>query len=86
MVSGVPQGSVLGPILFNIFINDVEYGITSSVSVFADDTKISRVINLHQDIEILQNDLNIIKEWAGKWQMRFNVEKCKVLHLGAKKH
>lgn len=51
----------MGPILFHLFINDTECGITSSVSVFADDTKISRVINSHQDIKILQNDLNKIK-------------------------
>lgn len=78
VVIGVPQGSVLGPILFNLFIHDIEIGINSSISVFADNTKLSRAITSHQDIEILQKDMKKM-EWANTWQMRF-----KVMHLGAK--
>ena len=70
--------------MFNLFINSIEDGIISLRSVFADDTKLSRAITSHHEAGILQNDLNKMAEWATTWQMRFNVEKCKVLHLGTK--
>ena len=95
VTSGVPQGSVLGPILFLIFINDLPLGIISPVSLFADDSKIfSRIISEKNSIkekmngnyfngnEILQNDLNNIREWARRWKMEFNVDKCKIMHIG----
>uniref|UniRef100_A0A8C5M334 Reverse transcriptase domain-containing protein n=1 Tax=Leptobrachium leishanense TaxID=445787 RepID=A0A8C5M334_9ANUR len=67
VVSGVPQGSVIGPILFNLFINDLEIGIESHVSVFADDTKLGKVIQCEQDVTSLQRDLDILGDWALKW-------------------
>ena len=80
--SGVPQGSVLGPILFLIYINDLDEDVKCKISKFADDTKIAnRVISLSQQQE-LQNDLNTLGEWAVDSQMFFNVDKCKVLHIG----
>ena len=90
VTSGVPQGSVLGPILFLIFINDLPLGVVSPVSLFADDSKVfSRIVagneENHRGIcgsEILQKDLDSIKEWADKWRMEFNVDKCKIMHLG----
>ena len=82
--SGVPQGSVLGPVLFNLFINDMESGLSSEVAKFADDTKLFRVVKTRRDCEELQKDLSKLEEWAAKWQMRFNVGKCKVMHIGAK--
>ena len=72
--SGMPQGSVLGPILFNLFINDLKDGVSSAISVFVDDTKLSRAITSPQDVETLQKDLNKLMGWATIWQMRFNVE------------
>ena len=80
--SGVPQGSVLGPILFLIYINDLDEDVKCKISKFADYTKIAnRVISLSQQQE-LQKDLNTLGEWAVDSQMFFNIDKCKVLHIG----
>ena len=84
VINGVSQGSVLGPLLFNIFINDIGSEIKSNISVFADDTKLCSGITSLQDVSNLQANLNALSNWATKWQMRFNVDKCKVMHLGAK--
>uniref|UniRef100_A0A8C5PX62 Reverse transcriptase domain-containing protein n=1 Tax=Leptobrachium leishanense TaxID=445787 RepID=A0A8C5PX62_9ANUR len=84
VVSGVPQGSVIGPILFNLFINDLEIGIESHVSVFADDTKLEKVIQCEQDVTSLQRDLDRLGDWVLKWQMKCNLDKCKVMHFGVK--
>ena len=75
---------MLGPLLFNIFINDIGSEIKSNISVFADDTKLCSGITSLQDVANLQADLNALSNWATEWQMRFNVDKCKVMHLGAK--
>ena len=80
--SGVPQGSVLGPILFLIDINDLDDSITSNVLKFAGDTKLFRKVNTDGDKQHLQNDLDRLVKWSGKWQMLFNFGKCKCLHSG----
>ncbi|ORD93263.1 RTJK, partial [Enterospora canceri] len=80
--SGVPQGSVLGPILFLIYVNDIDDGISCKISKFADDTKIASKVTTTSDREVLQSDLDRLTSWANKWQMKFNVDKCKVLHIG----
>ena len=82
VTSGVPQGSVLGPLFFIIYINDLDTGISSDVSKFADDTKIGSVIESDQDASILQGELNRLYDWADKWQMEFNVGKCSILSVG----
>ena len=82
MLSGVPQGSVLGPILFLICINDLDNNISSDVLKFADDTTIYRTVTNLVDGQRLQKDLDTVGAWAVRWQMKFNVEKCKVLHYG----
>ena len=82
VLSGVPQGSVLGPILFLIYINDLDDSITSNVMKFADDTKLFRKVNTDGDKQHLQNDLDILEKWSEKWQMLFNFGKCKSLHTG----
>ena len=82
VTSGVPQGSVLGPLLFLIFINDLESGLLSSLLKFADDTKVFCQVNGQHDREQLQADLNCLTEWSDKWQMPFNTSKCRVMHLG----
>ena len=90
VTSGVPQGSVLGPILFLIFINDLPLEVISPLNLFADDSKIfttilkdgAEVTNNNTGWAALQRDLDITKQWADKWKMEFNVDKCKIMHLG----
>ena len=76
VLSGVPQGSVLGPVLFLIFINDLPDDIRSSVRLFADDCVLYRNINSLTYCQILQEDLNILAQLETDWQMKFNVAKC----------
>ena len=84
ITSGVPQGSVLGPLLFLIYINDIDIGLTSRIAKFADDTKLGTNSANPREVEALQNDLNRLGEWSDKWQMPFNCGKCKVMHIGDK--
>ena len=77
--SGVPQGTVLGPLMFLVYINDINENITSSVRLFADDCVIYKTVTTPQDSKQLQEDLHKICEWTHKWQMKINVEKCAVL-------
>ena len=82
VTSGVPQGSVLGPLLFTIYINDIDENIVSQISKFADDTKIGGICRDESDHGLIQSDLNRLFEWSQKWLMSFNINKCKVMHLG----
>ena len=82
--SGVPQGSVLGPLAFIIFINDIDEmaGDISIINKFADDTKCGHVVRDEHDLELLQNCLDRLVAWTVKWGMEFNVKKCKVMRVG----
>ena len=82
VLSRVPQGSVLGPLLFLIYINDLDDNITSNVLKFADDTKVFRKVNTDGEKQHLQNDLDRLVKWSEKWQMLSNFGKCKCLHTG----
>ena len=84
VLSGVPQGSVLGPILFTIFINDIDGAavLTDILRKFADDTKLGKIIRSQEDVAALQGTLLNLERWAEQWCMSFNVKKCKVMHVG----
>jgi ribonuclease P/MRP protein subunit RPP40 len=83
VTSGVPQGSVLGPLLFVIYINDLDKDILSKLGKFADDTKLGNRVDTQNYIDNIQTDINKLVEWAATWQMSFNVSKCKVMHIGS---
>lgn len=82
VLSGIPQGSVLGPILFVVYINDMPEVIDSYINLFADDSKSFHIIKDINDTLELQLDLNKLTDWSRKWQLEFNVPKCKSFRLG----
>ena len=85
VLSGVPQGSVLGPLLFIIYINDLTDQLSNKTYLFADDTKMASAINPARTIAdslSLQNDIDSAFRWAFTWLMQLNPTKCKVMHLG----
>ena len=84
VLSGVPQGSVLGYILCLVYINDLEEGVTGKILKFADYTKLFRKVKDIGDKQNVQDDIDKLVKWSEKWQMLFNFGKCKCLHTGSR--
>jgi hypothetical protein len=81
VLSGVPQGSVLGPLLFLIYVNDIPDNISCNILMFADDVKIWNPLNSPDSQEILQRNIDALHNWSEQWLLRFNVDKCAALRL-----
>jgi hypothetical protein len=87
VLSGVPQGSILGPLLFLLFINDLpSVAKNCTTALFADDSKCFKEINDLNDCILLQNDLNEMCNWSKQWNMNFNPSKCTVLTITRRCH
>ena len=82
LVGYLDQGSVLGPLLFVLYINDIDRNIVNKLSKFADDTKMYGVVSTQQQIDTFRLDLQHLFTWSQEWQMLFNLDKCKVMHFG----
>ena len=80
--SGVPQGSVLGPVLFILYVNELPHLVNSKIKMYADDTKLFGPVTSPVEAQVLQDDLDALTRWSKEWLLQFNVSKCKVMHCG----
>ena len=84
VLSGVPQGTILGPTLFNIYINDAPTTVKNKISLYADDSKLIGTVDTPDKRASMQNDLWALSHWATLWRLEFNVNKCQTIHFGKK--
>jgi hypothetical protein len=84
VASGVPQGSVIGPLLFLLYVNELPNIVICGMKMFADDTKLYRTIREENDTVTLQGDLDKLSEWSRDWLLKFNAGKCKTMHIGSR--
>ena len=82
--SGVPQGSVLGPVLFLIYINDLPKCVSCRIRMYADDTNCFSTINCLADVDAFQKNIDKLMLWSCVWQLCLNTSKCKIMHIGRK--
>ena len=82
VTSGVPQGSVLGPLLFVIYVSDMSSCVSSCLFKYADDAKLYRSISNLTDIQLLQKDVDSLYHWSSNWLLNFSISKCKAMHVG----
>jgi len=82
--SGVPHGSVLGPLLFLLFVIDLPEWIVGNLKMFADDTKLWITLRSETDSATLQTDLDSLTAWSNWWLLKFSASKCKLMHIGHK--
>jgi len=82
VTSAIPQGSVLGVVLFNTFVDDMDSGIECTLSKFSNDIKMCGVVNILERRDVIQTDLNRLERWACANLMKFHKVKCKVLYMG----
>jgi hypothetical protein len=80
--SGVSQGSVIGPVLFIIYINDLPENFVNTSKMYADDAKVLSRVDCEANVNLLQNDLDKAVNWSNKWLLKFNFEKCLIMHFG----
>ncbi len=84
VTGSVTEGSVLGPVLFIININDIDLDLNNLINKFADDTKIVNAVLSEGDKRSLQEDLRKISDWSIKWEIAFNINKCQILQVKGK--
>ena len=76
---------MLGPLLFLLYVNDIPASVSCKIKLFADDTKIWNTIKTQSDSQSLQSDLDLLSKWSDEWLLRFNIDKCHVIHILIKK-
>ena len=82
VLSGVPQGTIFGPVLFTLYVNDISSGISSAVKLYADDTKVYReIFDIARETSILQSDLFHLRNCSEVWQLNFNAKKCEIMRV-----